>query len=231
MFWNQPGWSLSCEAFFYLVFPYFAPLVAKSKSPLRLAAWAWLLSLIVPALYANGVLNRSYLDFALYNPLVRLPEFFIGVCLGVAYQLKPKAIRGLSATSAIALFLAISASPYLPKFALHNSLLDPVFAALIWGLGTEQVSLSRFLEHPLLITLGEASYSIYIFQSPVWIWLKAASIVILKFTPHNSAWFFSAYVVTLIIFSYAVYRWFETPMRRYLRGAKKPAPAAAVQPQ
>jgi peptidoglycan/LPS O-acetylase OafA/YrhL len=116
---NGPGWSLSAEAFFYLVFPFVAPaLWPLTRRGLLLSLLAlWGLAQLAPALYAlapaggwlggwqpppdfwiaafNDVPYRRWENpwyaFIQYNPLGRLPEFLFGVALGRLYLLRPDA--------------------------------------------------------------------------------------------------------------------------------------------
>jgi peptidoglycan/LPS O-acetylase OafA/YrhL len=114
--WNAPGWSLSCEAFFYLLFPFFAPrLWPLRRRGLILCLLAfWALAQLAPALYilapeggwlgwqpppafwTAAMNDRPYVrwenawyPFIQYNPLVRLPEFLFGIALGRLYLADP----------------------------------------------------------------------------------------------------------------------------------------------
>lgn len=67
-FWNGPGWTLSCEAFFYCSLPWLLPLVTRhfsGKSLKRVAAWLvllWLAGLVAPSLFFvkyGGAVNYS----------------------------------------------------------------------------------------------------------------------------------------------------------------------------
>jgi peptidoglycan/LPS O-acetylase OafA/YrhL len=115
--WNGPGWSLSAEAFFYLVFPFLVPLLwPLRRRGLLLALLAfWLLAQVGPGLYAhappggwlggwtpsaefwsasvNGVpyhdWGSPWYTLLQYNPLGRLPEFLFGAAVGRLYLLRP----------------------------------------------------------------------------------------------------------------------------------------------
>lgn len=78
---NGVTWSLSCEMFFYLLFPF----VYAATQRLRLQAqWAWVAGLY--AIAGTVVVVGSFADesgalalIAGANPLVRAPEFLLGV--------------------------------------------------------------------------------------------------------------------------------------------------------
>jgi peptidoglycan/LPS O-acetylase OafA/YrhL len=71
-----PGvtWSLACEAFFYLVLPL---LVRVARRYPRYTTWA-----TVAAFLVSWVARENGAPY--FNPLVRLPEFAIGICLATA---------------------------------------------------------------------------------------------------------------------------------------------------
>ena len=205
-FWNPVAWSLSVELIFYLVFPFAMRLlekVGRNDLPLWIAA-CWLTSLILTSSYVllhpDGVLHTSSQDNALawlgvlkLNPLVRLPEFLLGMGVGALFLRLPARSRSWP--------------------ILHTGLLAPVFALLILGLAT-QPAWTRCLSAPPLVLLGESSYSLYL--------LHTVPIVILTFqlrlgnSPHIHA-IIAAYLVAICLVSIGVYRLIENPARRLLR--------------
>ncbi|RKQ96373.1 peptidoglycan/LPS O-acetylase OafA/YrhL [Kushneria sinocarnis] len=79
---NSPSWSLSALMFFYLVFPFAAPLIGRNRRPTLLLA-ALLGVYLIPALivffgFSNSVIGHGLLH---RNPLIRLPEFLAGMTL------------------------------------------------------------------------------------------------------------------------------------------------------
>ena len=244
--WNAPAWSLSDEAFFYLLFPALLVwLAAKTqKSWIRIIAVCWALSLAACLMYV--VLNPDHAAFVddnsfltwlsvlKFNPLVRLPEFVVGACCGLLFLRReadriaerkwatPLVIGGLGYFAAVA-----ALSSRIPYPVLHDAALTPAFVVIIYGLALRP-AWSRVLEIAPLVLLGEASYSFYLLHSNVLGWV---------FQPtgeqlHPSVLKLAAGILVPIGVALMVYRWIEQPMRRKLRG-KKPAaselvPAAAA---
>ena len=123
---NGPAWSLSVEAFFYLCFP----LLVRLLAPLR-ARWlvvvggmAWAAA-VTPALVHKGpvsVLARTTpADLVLlFDPLVRLPDFVVGVVAGLAFlrtrRARERWTQGpfVGAAAAVSLLALLAASERIP---------------------------------------------------------------------------------------------------------------------
>lgn len=86
---NAVSWSLSCEAFFYLLFPLLVLVLAApaARAPGRLLAGLLLGNLGLVGLRVLLVDDPS-VRYALgyVNPLARLPEFAVGVVVGLALR-------------------------------------------------------------------------------------------------------------------------------------------------
>jgi peptidoglycan/LPS O-acetylase OafA/YrhL len=198
--WNGPGWSLSAEAFFYLLFPLAALCIGRlGRYRLYLAlAACWALSLATPLACAHAVLtagggwDMTWLKFLKYNPLVRLPEFLLGVALGRLFASRMSAtpagrmsrVARPARLSVVALLGSVCALSYvptmlgpgsaLPYLLLHNGLVDPLFALLIYSLASGEGPLAALLSLPAMVVLGEASYALYIVHVPLWDWMTYA---------------------------------------------------------
>ena len=177
-FFNVPAWSLSVEAFFYLVFPFVVlrlrPRTMKHGMLMFTASYAVILAIGAVGWYFDPAAAWSdvawvpgphNLVFALRRyPLLHLPEFFCGIILGWMY-LQTEVSRRFAQiavwSSLAGLGLALAYSWHMPFLMLHNGLLLPLFALLVIGL-TQPNIVSKVLSIAPMLLLGEASYSFYL---------------------------------------------------------------------
>jgi peptidoglycan/LPS O-acetylase OafA/YrhL len=236
--WNGPAWSLSVEAFFYAVFPFLVARLMRVRPqslPPILAA-SWLVSLALSAGYwllrPDGVahtddiaLNLFWLNALKFNPLARLPEFVMGMCLGFLF-LRGAVDRKWASPlllAGVAAFLAIvTVSPWIPYPILHDSALAPAFAAIIYGLALRPAWIGPLEVRPLVL-LGDASYTLYLLHSFVLSSYFSPFGTLRHLTPLGIA----IGVCLPIVIALLVYRFIEQPARRWLR-PKKATPAQVM---
>jgi peptidoglycan/LPS O-acetylase OafA/YrhL len=239
---NCPAWSLSVEAFFYLAFLLILPVLAgwRVRRLLAVAVVMWALVLAAPLLYMalrpEGVagVGRSaerWMSVVKYNPLLRLPEFVLGIIAGRFFLLDRRAARrrdaGLEAAAALAIVAVLVASARIPYLLLHNGLLAPAFAVLVYALARGAGPLSRVLSTRVLTRLGAASYALYILHVPLGTWLSRGYAA-LGMQPPQQPWHFAIYAALTITVSLLVFRWVEEPARRALRRRLAPPRADAA---
>ena len=178
-FFNVPAWTLSVETFFYLCFPFLILRLRPSSARKALLAtgFFWILALAVPlfclARYPIPSLDEASTavgSLFVFNvrrlPLLMLPQFAAGISLGWLFlRFPPTAGTGavLATVGALATGAALLAGNHLPFLLLHNGLLLPLFAMLLVGLCQDNW-LTRLLSNSVLVLLGEASFSLYLFH-------------------------------------------------------------------
>ena len=80
---NLPSWSLSCEAFFYAVFPFLTLRLGLHKKG------SWLIPAVVVVTVGGAIysLSPAYVEGVAYvSPAYRLMEFMIGILLAAAIR-------------------------------------------------------------------------------------------------------------------------------------------------
>jgi peptidoglycan/LPS O-acetylase OafA/YrhL len=161
---NPASWSLVCEAFFYLTFPLVIRLVAGRSARVlwSVAAAALVLAALAPAIAAGSPVPMS----AASTPLLRLPEFVLGVVL--ALLMKQTAWRPTPLRFAVPLAVlgyAMSEAPPLPGTDVHPGLAITVggFALLVASLASADAHRSStFLAGRAWQELGRLSFAFYL---------------------------------------------------------------------
>jgi peptidoglycan/LPS O-acetylase OafA/YrhL len=216
--WNTPAWSLSCEMFFYAMFP-LAALFIRRANWRNVALAAAIAVCLTRAMWAVGVSDNI-------KPLVHLSDFLMGIAAACAYNLlilrarPPRGwwlyIPGLASAAGV-----IAYPEVLPKFIDLNSALRPLNAILLIGLALGGGVVARGLSARLTVYLGKSSYAMYILHVPILWWCLRRSP---EFSP-------PLYIAIVIAVSALVYGVFEEPANRKLRSylrdpARQPAPAS-----
>jgi peptidoglycan/LPS O-acetylase OafA/YrhL len=220
--WNFVAWTLSVEAFFYLIFPsafIFIRNLSNAKLLIGLGVTIGVLGLIwlnmTPEL-GDGEFNLGGHRFHFPRPLLRVPEFVYGMFLGVVF------LRGMFTRSSVVAYAALATL----VIAAAASTSDASQTVALLAFGPLIISLAsigkgslirRILEKPVLVLLGGASYTLYLLQYPL---RKYEAILV----PDHWQWFGRiAFAPALICISVLVFLFYEAPMRRILRGAFAPS--------
>ncbi|MCJ1710101.1 acyltransferase [Clavibacter michiganensis subsp. phaseoli] len=218
---NPVSWSLTCEAFFYLVFPLVIPLLRRARADLLIAAAVLLATVVVvgPVLASAGHLPVFWYAF----PLTRLPEFLLGVVL--ALLLRTGAWRGARILPALAVALAgYAAAAAWPASPLGTAGFTVVgFALLITALARADVAGRRtVLATRPLVTLGVLSYPFYMAHLLVVQTIAAGFPGSVPALPGWEAAILTACALVLALFAALVlHHAVEVPGRRLLLGARR----------
>ncbi|MBP2401426.1 acyltransferase family protein [Streptomyces syringium] len=233
---NVPAWSISCEAFFYLLFPFLLTAVRRIAAP-RL--WRWwgavaaaiplmaLVSLLVngPTLYDWLPLNGTQLWFVYAFPPVRVLEFTLGILTarlvqeGRWIEVRRPVLIGLP----VAAFALV---PVLPATFVFGAALCVPLALVIPALaGKDIAARASVLRHPRLVALGQSSYALYIIHYPIIMIVRHVLGAERKFGVAAGTLLVLGIVALSLLASHLLYRYCEVPlMRRYAR--PRPAPHA-----
>ncbi len=229
--WNYPSWSLSAEAFFYALFPWLARALARpSQGRLRqlaLAAWLasigmtagwWMISRQIPG---DGIEKIWWGHVLQFNPLIQLPEFVIGMVIG--FRFLDGVTLGRAAHRAALAAFAILGAWMLPwpggASRFENSLLIPIYAMLVLSLAYGEGRLGRWLASPTMVSLGKASYALYLVHAPII--FMSAQLVSRHETPgpHYLRTALELLTTTAVAVgaSLLIYRFVEEPARQRIR--------------
>lgn len=167
---NYVSWSISCEAFFYLLFPAVIVLARRLSTAtlLWVGAGAWALqSLLAAGLRATNQ-SWSYFFWTYDLPLYRFPEFLVGVALAMAMTRGWRPGRRLQrvgvavAAGGLLVILACDLGAYYATRALYSAGFVPaVVVALYAAVAAEQQGRAGILQNRWLRMLGDWSFALY----------------------------------------------------------------------
>ena len=204
---NSPAWTLSCEAFFYLLFPFLIEKVSRHlRHPVLWITLCWLYQLLPPLVNAYWFAPRNagasaLLSNLLTTPIGHLGEFLAGMVLGLAFlrrpeqalqplnQAAPLVERWLPVISLAVCILFLASVGLVPEEVLVNGLMLGPFCLLIWSLAARPF---RFLASRPLQLGGEISFGVYVLQYPfAHLGLLVSHLLHIAFVP--TRWMFGVY--------------------------------------
>lgn len=167
---NPVAWSLSCEAFFYLVFPVLLPFVEKGGPARRrsLCLILFALAIAVPTItqLAAGPVHPGTWIFYVF-PVVRCLEFTIGI--GVACMVRRGELlripRVISYVLAIVGLVVMQWAPI--SWISVASMLIPFTVVIVAGAQADVAGEASAMSSNLWVRLGSWSYAFYLIHELV----------------------------------------------------------------
>jgi peptidoglycan/LPS O-acetylase OafA/YrhL len=235
---NPPGWTVSVEAFFYLLFPWLVVRLSRMsfRACLAIAGLSWVLGQLVSLAYAltlpdgwppAGQPAPYFLDLLRYLPPLHLPSFIAGIVAALAFGRDLQADRRPSGRLlALIGFIPIAATlagglealgrhgvrPFGWAFPFtHNGFLSPAWALVVYGLA-HAGRRAKVLSARPLVRLGEASYGLYILHFPIY---NAVATWLAPDWDH-ARWFLLQFFALLLPLSVVSFERFEQPLRAAL---------------
>jgi len=238
--YNSPSWSISTELFFYLVFPYLIYKWHKTSALKLILSAVMVVVLIVVCDYfalpklvsmSDGLTRTALLGV---HPVARLFEFIFGMLLASHRRkqigCKPWGENRASIYEATVTVIAVASVHYVVLFADHiETVLDSpsltewlyssgsmfAFGLLIYVFSMGRGRITSWLAHPLLVLLGEISFSLYLLHQ---IFLRYYQINIARFPDTSPAISLAIFWIIALISSYLMWVFIEMPSRRYILG-------------
>jgi peptidoglycan/LPS O-acetylase OafA/YrhL len=254
-----PDWSISTEWFFYFAFvpltlivirrPLAALVVAGAIGVVALAAMFMffqtsVITFVEQCCVHDAKVSASAWGWMVYfSPLVRLPEFIMGMLAAKAYAAMSRrpqnpatariVIGASLAWCAAAVVFSAAKAPFIGPL-MPNFMFAPAIAPLLLYCCLHDGLLSRAMSSKPLLFAGQISYSVYI-----WSWSALTLLGPSFASPEPSALAYFNSGVKLMacigfttVFAYGSYLLIEAPARAYLRArlvaGNVVAPAASV---
>jgi peptidoglycan/LPS O-acetylase OafA/YrhL len=217
---NVVGWSISCEVFFYAVFP----LVVLAKPAVMRRWWPAVTALLLLTAIAPLILrptdDLSVATWAIYIlPVQRITEFLLGVLIAWAIRRgwRPRVSFGHAAALCLVAYLAAGWAPLYARLVLITLvplalLISSAAIADIEGRTTRLCG--RWFQR-----LGEWSFAFYLVHHMV---LKVADRVVEQLGPTELVSTAATLValVAAVAVAALLYRFVEAPLERRLRRAR-----------
>lgn len=235
---NGVAWSVSVEAFFYLMFPFLLLNFERTwRRKAVLVALAGLGLIFIGKLLGLPQIDAQHLTtpvshgLVYINPLSRLKEFFVGIAVGVLF-LKVRAQNrtlglavGWEAAALFSLFyVVLQIGPYRSRWITqdpdYGMWTDQLLHALLFGLvifvfAFNRGLISRALSTKFPVLLGEISFSVYLVHQIVLNVYRRNMTASWMPTTHV----FPMYVVVVCLVAYLMWRFVEVPSRTAIRRA------------
>lgn len=228
-YWNAPGWSISVELFFYACFPLLIRIKSLSGS-LRSFGAVFLIFLAALLVYFCVLIyiDRLSLLMLIYGsrlPLFGLYSFIFGIL--ICRRLRAQGESWARPTMSVSLAaLALLVVAWLmarieglinPEATLMIDLLVrhcadvPLMAIIIAGIAQDTKFYRGLLGNSWLVLLGNASYALYLLH-----WLPLGYLLNHNVSPGVAPMWIALIILSLVMMSVFVYRWFESPFRLWI---------------
>ena len=223
---DNPNWSLSVEAVFYLLFPFAAPALWRlSRRGTFVALGTIFLSGMALVLIADWLPVSE--EAITYFPLLHLSQFLCGILLAKIYLTQNSRGSDGAVTSAARLlpgFVLVLAgfaglllwTDRVPIALLHDGLLFLLFGPVILFCASGRPVVEKLLSASWLVLLGEASYGLYLLHIVVWHYTQS-----FVMTGPYLVLQYCTYLVLCVLLSIMSFRYFETPARTLLLRRKE----------
>jgi peptidoglycan/LPS O-acetylase OafA/YrhL len=240
---NGVSWSLSCEAFFYALFPWLTSRLSRWSHRRRTAFVAAVLAACSSAAITLSFVAGGRYDVPAYeNPLVRVGEFVLGVALGLALRegWVPRVRIGIAwvaagVTAAVALGIGLLQGWPVPRGLADVLAVGPLALVLMAYAGRDLTGGGTVMSRRWAVYLGQLSFAFYLVHQLV------LDLVLKRLMPLTTATVPGALLrtgvalVLSMVAAMAVHHGVELPAQRLLTrrrsAVRTPAAAYPDEPQ
>jgi peptidoglycan/LPS O-acetylase OafA/YrhL len=235
---NGVSWSLSCEAFFYALFPWLTPALARRSRRSRAGLVAALLAGCAALATAGSFAWGGRYDVPLYeNPAVRVGEFALGVVLGLALRegWVPRVRRRTAWTAAAvaaagALLLGLARGWPVPRGISDVLAVGPLALVLMAYAGRDLRGRDSWLARRWAVYLGQLSFAFYLVHQLVMDAVLKRLAPLDTPTVPGALWRTCVALVLSVVGAMAVHHLVELPGQRLLTrtGKRRNRPATVL---
>jgi peptidoglycan/LPS O-acetylase OafA/YrhL len=216
---NTVSWSLSCEAFFYLCFPFVLPLLRKANAYVLYSIAAALVLVIYEV--QNWTADLTFTDkwwLTQLFPPTRSLEFWLGVVVALLVVRKRWFGPGLWVSTAATVAVVVANQQHLDaKYWTADA--PAAFALLIAAAARADIA-GRWTpwRNRTMVWLGEVSFAFYLvhvaFMSNVLRLLRDHGV---HLTGHIQYYLLPGFFLGSLLLAWLLFRFVETPMNAKLR--------------
>jgi peptidoglycan/LPS O-acetylase OafA/YrhL len=218
---NYPGWTISCEFFFYLLFPIAIVYMRKNIAKYKLFVVGYFVLSVIATCILYYIAERHIpgavgkISSTLYlHPVFQLSTFLLGTICGTVYldnRLPFFQKTGNSRLAVLVCAVIIVFVKYLlpENFPLIRAgILAPVYFVFVLGITSFTQQQTKLFSSSFSLFLGEISYGVYIMQYPVYVFYS-------HFISEPQSWpALIGFVIVLIIVTSITYYLLEKPAKK-----------------
>ena len=221
--WNGAAWSVSAEAFAYLLFPVIVLLIFRINRSLSTRSMVAMAAVILfPVVFFSYVLGL----YGAWMWLLRILCAFMAGCLMfyIVRRIPDTGRNRLRASHVIVLSTAaiVGACYFMASTQRSHyiGLLIPILVVMVGALGMGDRHVAKLLGSRALVIGGMASYSIYLVHMPVIEIFWKVQMTFPETFGAGTAGAKAGFIlipVVVSVFGYCLWRFFEEPARRKMR--------------
>jgi peptidoglycan/LPS O-acetylase OafA/YrhL len=220
---NGVTWSISCEMFFYALFPLLIVQAVRMSQRARWwAAGVLAVLVIVPPFVLQPLTHGDTVaDWAIFIfPVQRLWEFILGILIALWIK-EGGRIRYIGLGSSLALVaVAYGVAVIAPAYLIWVAIPFIPFALTIATAAQADLDGSRSVfRHPVLVKLGEWSFAFYLTHQLV---IRAVDYVLMPTSTGEAIAASALSLVGALASAFVLYTFVERPLEKRLRGGSLP---------